>query len=29
MLVVYDSDCGRASQILGHVRERGLHSTLL
>jgi hypothetical protein len=29
MLVVYDSDCGHAGQILGHVRERGLHGTML
>ena len=29
MLVVYDSDCARACQILGHVRERGLHATML
>jgi hypothetical protein len=29
MLVVYDSDCSSAGQILGHVRDRGLHSTML
>ncbi len=29
MLVVYDSDCSSAGQILGHVRDRGLHGIML
>jgi len=29
MLVVYDSDCASAGQILGHVCDRGLHAVML
>jgi len=29
MMVVYDSECAHATDILGHVRNRGLHATML
>jgi hypothetical protein len=29
MTVVYDTECTHAKNILGHVRETGLHATML
>jgi len=29
MMVVYDSECTHAKDILGHVRDTGLHATML
>jgi len=29
MMVVYDSECTHAREILGHVRDTGLHATML
>jgi hypothetical protein len=29
MMVVYDSECTHARDILGHVRDTGLHATML
>lgn len=29
MMVVYDCECEHAQDILGHVRDTGLHATML
>lgn len=29
MMVVYDSECTHARDILGHVRDAGVHATML
>lgn len=29
MMVVYDCECTHAREILGHVRDTGLHATML
>ncbi len=29
MTVVYDCECTHAKDILGHVRDKGLHATML